>query len=876
MASQTMMRTIQTFILLVLCSLAAFAKTPPTIYLAGDSTMAPKQPDKRPETGWGEYLGEFFQPNQVVIANQAMNGRSTKSFIAEGRWQKLADALKPGDYVFIQFGHNDESKDKAERYTPPADYKANLTRMVVEVRAKQAFPVLLTPVSRRRYNPQGEFYDTHGAYPDLVRAVAKETNTPLLDLHRRSEAVMRRLGPVDSVPLFMNLKPEESANYLKGLDDNTHFRPVGAEVMARLAADAMLDAKLPLARYLRQPLPMPDALTAQPLSEQMADTAMRRIWVDERNQPGIPPKWLYDFGVISNGLRPLWYATGDRKYFDHIKKGVDTFVNDDGTIRTYTAEEYNIDQVLMGRAVLLVYRVTGEAKYKKAADLLRSQLKNHPRTKEGGFWHKKIYPFQMWLDGLYMGQPFLAEYSEIFHEPQTFDDIVNQFVWMEKHARDDKTGLLYHAWDESKQMPWADKVTGRAPMFWGRALGWYAMALVDTLDYLPAQHPRRQELISILNREMTALAKVQDKKSGTWYLIVDRPNAKGNYLEASAACMFTYALAKGVRLGYLPASFAKNADRAWAGVQKEFLSRTPEGFLNLEKTISVAGLGGKPYRDGSYEYYLSEKIQQNDPKGVGAFIKAAVEMEVAAQQKFGAGKTVVLDSYFNHETKKDDTGQNIVWHYQWNELANGGYALWGQVWRGYGAKTVTLSDAPTMANLKNASVYIIVDPDTEKETEKPNYIQPEHIKALSEWVKAGGVLVLMGNDFGNCEFDRFNELAKVFGVQFNHDSKNRVPGNQFEQGKITVPNGNEIFSRARTLYLKEISTLNLTAPAREVMTLNGDKVMAVSKYGKGTVFAVGDPWLYNEYTDGRKLPPDYQNFTAAQDLTRWLLAQTKR
>ncbi len=187
-----------------------------------------------------------------------------------------------------------------------------------------------------------------------------------------------------------------------------------------------------------------------PLSEQMAETAMNRIWIESPNGKGIPPKWIYDFGVILNGMKTKWNATGDRRYFDVIKRGVDTFVKEDGTIKTYTVEEYNIDQVRMGSAVLMLYRVTGEAKYKKAADLIRSQLGGHPRTNEGGFWHKKIYPYQMWLDGLYMGEPFYAEYSQIFGE-NNWDDITNQFIWMERHVRDDKTGLLYHGGTNRKK-----------------------------------------------------------------------------------------------------------------------------------------------------------------------------------------------------------------------------------------------------------------------------------------------------------------------------------------------------------------------------------------------------------------------------------------
>jgi unsaturated rhamnogalacturonyl hydrolase len=611
-----------------------------------------------------------------------------------------------------------------------------------------------------------------------------------------------------------------------------------------------------------------------PLSEQMADTAMNRIWADSPNGKGVPPKWVYDFGVILNGMKTQWYATGDGRYFDFIKRGVDAFVKDDGTIKTYAVEDYNIDQVRMGSAVLMLYQVTGEAKYKKAAELIRSQFKGQPRTNEGGFWHKKIYPYQMWLDGLYMGEPFYAEYSEVFGE-DNWNDIANQFIWMESHVRDDKTGLLYHAWDESKKMPWADKVTGRAPMFWGRAMGWYAMALVDVLDYLPRDHPKRAALIAILNREMTALEKVRDKRSGLWWLILDMPDKKGNYLEASASCMFTYAMAKGVRMGYLPASFITSANAAWSSIQKEFVE-TKNGEVNLLKTIGGAGLGGNPYRDGSFNYYTGEKIVTNDPKGIGAFILAAVEMEKVSDLGVGKARTVLLDDFFNHETKKDDSGRIVAWHYKWDERPNSGFLAWGDIFHAFGASTATLSAEPTALNLAPASVYIIVDPDTEKESTPPNFIQPQHVKTIADWVKKGGVLVLMANDVGNCELDHFNDLAGKFGIQFNKDSLNRVQGTNFADGKVTVAAPNEIFHTTQTLYLKEISSLTVTPSAKPLLVQNGKVLMATAKYGRGTVFVVGDPWLYNEYVDGRKLPAEYENFKAARELSRWLLTQAKK
>lgn len=616
-----------------------------------------------------------------------------------------------------------------------------------------------------------------------------------------------------------------------------------------------------------------------PLSQQMAATVMARWKESWELQPGRTERWSYDQGVVLKGLEGVWLHTADGRYFRFIQQSMDRFVRDDGTIRTYELSEYNIDNINNGKILLLLYKVTGQQKYLKAAALLREQLRTHPRTKEGGFWHKKIYPYQMWLDGLYMGEPFYAEYAALFQDHPAFHDIVDQFRFMEVHSADDQTGLLYHAWDESRQQRWADPATGRSPHFWGRAMGWYAMALVDTLDYFPQNDEKQATLIKILERLAVAVQKYQEPKSGLWYEVLDKGSAKGNYLEASVSCMFTYALAKGVRKGYLPISYLSVARKGYRGIVTRFIKTDPGGQMNLEGTVSVGGLGGNPYRDGSYEYYLSEKVVTNDPKGIGAFLMAANEMEIAdrlslARRSLPRDKTVTLDSFFNNEQKQDATGQMARWHYKWEEMLNSGFFFWGNEFRNLGAWTQTLVEAPSPVSLKGSDIYVIVDPDTKTEAEQPHFIEPQHIKTITDWVKAGGVLVLMGNDVGNAEFEHFNQLAKQFGIQFNQDSKNRVQGTDFAMGSVMVNNGNAIFKTAKQLYLKEISTLSLTPPARSVMQHKGDVIMAVSRLGKGTVFAVGDPWLYNEYVDGRKLPAEFENFKAAQDLSSWLLQQT--
>lgn len=614
----------------------------------------------------------------------------------------------------------------------------------------------------------------------------------------------------------------------------------------------------------------------KPLSERMAAKVME-IWADSLNlnpeQPK-PVKWAYDQGVILEGIDGLWKRTGKGEYFKYMQKSMDFFVTKDGLIQRYKPQDYNIDHIKNGRSLLTLYKVTGQMKYFKAATSLREQLNGHPRTKEGGFWHKKIYPHQMWLDGLYMGQPFYAEYAALVNDQSAFDDIANQFILMEKHSKDPKTGLLYHGWDESKAQKWANPETGQSPNFWGRAMGWYAMALVDALEYFPKDHPKRKTLQEILNRTAVAIKKYQDTKTGLWYDILDQPNTKGNYLEASASAMFVYSLAKGVRNGDLSTSYLSVAENGYEGMEKVFVEQLPDGKINLKGTVSVSGLGGKPYRDGSFAYYMSEPVITNDPKGVGAFLLASNEIEWAASAKPGKGKTVLLDNYFNHEIKKDQSGNDISWHYKWAERANGGFSMWAGIFERNGFKTEELGEGPNLKNLSNAAVYIIVDPDTEKESPKPNYIQSEHIKDLKSWVSAGGLLVLMANDTGNTELDHFNQLVKPFGIQFNKDSKGRVNKNEYETARIDIPARNSILVNSKRLFVKEFSSLSLSDSAISILKdKSGNNVMAISKMGKGKVFVIGDPWLYNEYVDGRKLPVDYDNFTAAEDLVQWLSRQ---
>lgn len=337
--------------------------------------------------------------------------------------------------------------------------------------------------------------------------------------------------------------------------------------------------------------------------------------------------WGYEYGLTLDGIYEIYTQTKDQKYLDFIIKTMDHFINDDGHINGYEKEEYNIDHLNNGKILLSLYSETRNLKYKKTLDFLREQLNNQPRTKEGVFWHKTIYPHQIWLDGLYMGATFYARYIKQFGQASEFSDVIKQFIISEKNLKDEETGLLYHAFDESREQPWANKKTGLSKHFWSRSMGWYVMALVDTLEVLNLDNKDREKLIEIFNNCISALLKVQDKESHVWYQVLDEGDRKGNYLEASGSSMIVYALLKGVRKGFLPKELKNIAKEAYNGLVSEFILETKEGYLNLNKICYVAGLGGKDNRDGSFTYYISEPIVSNEPKGLGPFILAAAEYE---------------------------------------------------------------------------------------------------------------------------------------------------------------------------------------------------------------------------------------------------------
>jgi len=344
-------------------------------------------------------------------------------------------------------------------------------------------------------------------------------------------------------------------------------------------------------------------------------------------------RWHYEHGLVLQSIFLLGQRRGQEEFCSYVKSMYDTKIGPGGEILTYRESEFNLDQVNPGKVLFLLHEKYGEERYRVAIEKLREQLRKHPRTKAGGFWHKQIYPWQMWLDGLYMQGPFYAQYAAKYGSPADFDDIALQFTLVESKARDDKTGLLYHAWDESCEQKWADPNTGCSPHFWGRALGWYCMALLDTLDFVPQSCREVSDaLVAIARRLLAPLLKYQDSQSGLWYQVLDKGGEAGNYTESSASSMFVYFLFKMLRLGLVPKDEVERvkaaADMAYRGLLEQKLREDDSsGELHLTDICAVAGLGGNPYRDGSYGYYVGEPVAIDDFKGVGPFILASMEKE---------------------------------------------------------------------------------------------------------------------------------------------------------------------------------------------------------------------------------------------------------
>ncbi len=355
-------------------------------------------------------------------------------------------------------------------------------------------------------------------------------------------------------------------------------------------------------------------------------SAEKPMWNKEMIRQGKKNKWNYIDGCMITAILSLYEITGEQKYFDFAKEFIDFFVQEDGTIKTYDVKEYNLDNINTASNLFFLYDKTGEEKYKLALDHVRTQLDTMPRTKEGSFWHKDIYPNQVWLDGLYMAEPFYMRYETRFSKMEKCSDVIHQFRNVQKYMKDPKTGLYFHGYDESREMYWADPVTGCSPNFWLRSLGWFSLALVETAQATDESlYYEKRFLISILEDLVDALIPFQSEE-GMFYQVPDKPEAEGNYLETSGTALIAYAILKGVRLGFLAPRYAVIGEKAFDGIVKKYLSKNEDGTLKLSGICLVAGLGGKQHRDGSLAYYFSEPVVENEAKGVAPFLLAYTEM----------------------------------------------------------------------------------------------------------------------------------------------------------------------------------------------------------------------------------------------------------
>ena len=361
--------------------------------------------------------------------------------------------------------------------------------------------------------------------------------------------------------------------------------------------------------------------------ERMARSEMKRFAQPWMIENATKPRWGYTHGLVVKAMLETWKSSGDKAYYDYAKIYADSLIDAKGKIKMDYLS-FNLDNVNPGKILFDFYAQTKDQRYKTAMDTLRKQLKEQPRTSEGGYWHKLKYTHQMWLDGLFMATPFLAQYGATFEDKAAFADVLNQISLINKKTYDSKTGLYYHGWDESKEQAWANKVTGCSPNFWSRSIGWYAASLVDALDYLPKENKGREKVLAIVRNLAATLIKYQDPTSGVWYQVTDQGNRKDNYLESSASSMFVYFLSKSINKGYIAKSYVAPTTKAFNGLIKTFIKNEADGTITITNCCSVAGLGGdKVYRDGSFEYYIGEPVIENDPKSVGPFILASIQFE---------------------------------------------------------------------------------------------------------------------------------------------------------------------------------------------------------------------------------------------------------
>ena len=521
----------------------------------------------------------------------------------------------------------------------------------------------------------------------------------------------------------------------------------------------------------------------EPLSERIANAFLHN---PEQSQPAT---WDEEIGTQLQGLDAEWYNTANGDYFHFVEGTVDAYLDARDAGRAGKLPDSPLAAGLLGRQLLLLYRVTRDERYYRAATLLRDRLALSCGV---GSATSDPSPAVEVTTKPCSAEPFLAEYASAFDAPGDFATITRDFL----------------KWDESGH----DQPDASARL---------AAGLVDSLPYYPPDDANRNQLISILNRIAAAIANQQDRASGRFNEGPIRSAAARQPLPPTVAGWYIFALLKGVRFGYLPARYSAIAQSAWNRLQKN------------------AGGAGR-----------------RSQAGTGALLLAATEMDLASTAALAKGQTVMVDAWYNSQQRRNAAGQMEYYHYKWSDLSDSGYSLLGHLFRSYGAGTATLVSAPTEAKLSHAQFYIIVSPDIPIKNPNPHYMNEQDAAEIASWVHDGGVLVLMENDPPNADISHLNLLADKFGIHFDDVLRHHIIGEQVVDGRIAVAAGGALFHHAHTLYMKDTCALSLRGTATALLRDRGDVVMATAKYGRGTVFAAVDPWVYNEYTDGRKDPED--------------------
>jgi unsaturated rhamnogalacturonyl hydrolase len=363
------------------------------------------------------------------------------------------------------------------------------------------------------------------------------------------------------------------------------------------------------------------------MAARLAQTTLN-LYPDPKDFPIYAPnRWNYEYSFFLLGSYKLGKKINNNDFIAYPKRWVDMFINESGGFKkdVYDMSEYKLDDVIPARLAILFHQETKNAKYKSIVDTIVTQLSRQPKTSDGGYWHKQIYEHQMWLDGIFMADVFSMQYAKAYNKPEWYDEAVHQIKIIYEHTRDPKTGLLYHGWDEAKNPVWADRVKGTSPEFWSRAIGWYAMALAECLDFLPVDHPERKNVVEIFRNVCADVKKYQHSENGLWYQVMDKNAHDGNWPEASASAMFAYAFAKGYNQKYLDQSFKTSAEKAYDGILKNFVFTDADGNVHLDQTVKIGTLNPKTSK-GDYKYYITTERRIDDYKGLASLLYASIEL----------------------------------------------------------------------------------------------------------------------------------------------------------------------------------------------------------------------------------------------------------